>query len=54
MIHSSICGPIHGPVHSSILGHFPLFSQKFPNSFIQGWNEPINMNGIIYLNQILG
>ena len=26
----------------------------YPNSFIQGWNVPIKMDGIIYFNQILG
>jgi hypothetical protein len=37
------------------LGHFPLNSgDAFPNSFITAWNEPINMNGTIYFDQILG
>ena len=32
----------------------PSVEDPYPNSFIQGWNEPIKMDGIIYFNQILG
>jgi len=46
-------GHFIGP--QSLFGHFPLLSGgAFPNSFITAWNQPINMNGTIYLNQILG
>jgi hypothetical protein len=49
-------GHFHG-AHNTI-GHFPLSSgvtpKQYPNSFIQGWNEPVKMDGIIYFDQILG
>jgi hypothetical protein len=42
--------PFHG-----LKGHFPLNSGgAFPNSFITAWDQPINMNGNIYFDQILG
>jgi hypothetical protein len=61
-ISSSISRPSSRSIKSSILGHFPLLSGEtpppvenpYPNSFYQGWNEPIKMDGIIYLDQILG